>query len=190
MDSYNIFICGVGGQGIGILNEVLIHAVDYAGHKVKAVDTHGLAQRGGTVISNLRFGDNVNSPLIPEGSADMVIALEMYEALRAMNGNLKIGGTLVYYKTELQPLELRLTGTGRINHETISSDCKKRNIVDYKVYHESLPNINMQNIIVLGCLCKNSLIPGLTKEHYIKALEDAIPDKILELNMKYFLAEL
>jgi len=58
---------GVGGQGIGLLSEVLLRAVDYAGLRVKAVDTHGLAQRGGVVVSNLRMGDNVFSPLIPGG---------------------------------------------------------------------------------------------------------------------------
>ncbi|HSA34529.1 MAG TPA: 2-oxoacid:acceptor oxidoreductase family protein, partial [bacterium] len=92
----NIYITGVGGQGIGMLAEALIRAADHAGLAVKGVDTHGLAQRGGIVVSHLRIGDEVYSPLIPEGDADIAVALERHEALRALNGFVKDGGTLVW----------------------------------------------------------------------------------------------
>jgi indolepyruvate ferredoxin oxidoreductase beta subunit len=75
---------GVGGQGIGLLSEVLTRAFYKLGKKVKAVDTHGLAQRGGSVVSQLRIGDQVFSPLISPGKADIILSLERLEALRAM----------------------------------------------------------------------------------------------------------
>ena len=85
MDNFNIYLTGVGGQGIGLLSEILIRAADHAGHRVKGVDTHGLAQRGGIVVSRIRIGDRVHTPLIPAGEADLVIALERHEALRGLN---------------------------------------------------------------------------------------------------------
>jgi len=74
--NFNIFIIGVGGQGIGLLSEAIIRAAYYAGNQAKGVDTHGLAQRGGTVTSQIRLGSKAFSPLIPEGKADIALALE------------------------------------------------------------------------------------------------------------------
>ena len=87
--AFNIYLCGVGGQGIGMLSEILLRAADYAGHPVKGVDTHGLAQRGGIVISHLRLGPGVHSPLTLENGADLVIALEKHEALRGVQDALR-----------------------------------------------------------------------------------------------------
>ena len=120
MKTFNIYLTGVGGQGIGLLSEVMLRAADYAGLPVKGVDTHGLAQRGGVVVSHLRCGDNVYSPLIQEGDADMVVALERHEALRGTNSFLKNGGTLVYYNTVWQPLEVRLNKAEEVKEATIS----------------------------------------------------------------------
>ena len=97
MAAFNIYLAGVGGQGIGLLSEIILRAGDHAGLTVKGVDTHGLAQRGGIVKSQIRIGRHVHSPLIPEGEADIVLALERHEALLAMNLALKNNGTLVYY---------------------------------------------------------------------------------------------
>ena len=91
MKDFNIYLTGVGGQGIGLISEIILRAADHAGHAVKSVDTHGLAQRGGIVVSQIRMGDGVFSPLISEGTADIAIALfyrvmwaqDMAEATRA-----------------------------------------------------------------------------------------------------------
>ena len=71
MLAFNIYLCGVGGQGIGLLCEILLRAADHAGLVARAVDTHGLAQRGGTVISHIRLGEAVFSPLIGDGQAHL-----------------------------------------------------------------------------------------------------------------------
>ncbi|MDH3576024.1 MAG: 2-oxoacid:acceptor oxidoreductase family protein, partial [Desulfobacteraceae bacterium] len=97
MKAFNIYLAGVGGQGIGLLSEILLRGADHAGLKVKGVDTHGLAQRGGVVVSQLRLGSRVYSPLIFQNEADLVVALEHHEALRGTNAALKDGGTLIYY---------------------------------------------------------------------------------------------
>jgi len=87
----NIHLAGVGGQGIGLLNEILLRAADHAGYNAIGVDTHGLAQRGGIVVSEIRLGETVHSPLIGNGQADLVVALERHEALRAALQFLKVG---------------------------------------------------------------------------------------------------
>ena len=108
VEKFNIYLIGVGGQGIGLLSEAIIRACDYAGYPVKGVDTHGLAQRGGTVISHIRIGNGVYTPLIQEGNADLVVALERNEALRGLNTYLKDGGTLIYYNALWQTLATSL----------------------------------------------------------------------------------
>ena len=182
----NIYLAGVGGQGIGLLTEIVVRAADHAGLKVKAVDTYGLAQRGGIVVSQVRFGENVYSPLIPQGQADIVIALERHEALRAMNDFLKDGGTIIYYNAVWQPLEVRLNEAEEVSEETISQECLKRNIREIKVFKEDLKDARMQNIVLLAHINKHRLIHEIRTEHYIQAMEDLMRGEMLENNMRLF----
>ena len=84
MKRFDIYMSGVGGQGIGLLSEVVIRAADHAGLPVCGVDTHGLAQRGGMVESFVRIGGEVTTPLVRRGAASLVMALERTEAMRAL----------------------------------------------------------------------------------------------------------
>ena len=95
----NLFICGVGGQGIGLLTEVLSRACLKAGLVVHGCDTHGLAQRGGVVASHLRLGTDLRTPRVPPGQADLVIGLERLEALRGARLYLKPGGVVLFYES-------------------------------------------------------------------------------------------
>ena len=183
---FDIYLIGVGGQGIGLLSEVLIRAADYGDFQVRGVDTHGLAQRGGTVTSHIRIGKGIHSPLIREGSANMVIALERNEALRGMNSHLKDGGTLVYYDALWQHLFTRLGKAGQVEEKDILNEGEKRNIKVIKVFNEDLEDARMQNVALLGIIAKMKLIPGVKKEHYIKALSDLLAGKVLESNLKLF----
>lgn len=180
MKSLNIFMTGVGGQGIGMLSEILVRAVDYAGYKFKGVDTHGLAQRGGVVVSQLRIGDNVYSPLIEKGDADIVIALERHEALRSGLKMLKKDGALVWYDTSWQPLPVRLGAENEIKTETLINNITADNI---RVFKEDLPDTRMQNIAVLSSIVQNKLIEGLTYEVCEKAMSDLMPEKMLKTNV-------
>lgn len=189
MENFNIFMIGVGGQGIGMLSEVLLRAADYAGYRVKAVDTHGLAQRGGIVISQLRIGPAVHSPLIPEHSADLAVAMERHEALRALNQALKDSGTLIYYDTVWQPLAVRLGTAPEISAEELGRQCKRKEVKLYPVCNPELDDARMQNVVILAHICMYQLIQGVTTEQYRKALKDLMPTAILERNLALFEAE-
>ncbi len=183
---FNIFIIGVGGQGIGLLSEAVIRAAYYAGLQAKGVDTHGLAQRGGTVTSQIRLGSKAFSPLIQEGSADIVIALERHEALRGMNSHLKNGGDLVFYDAVWQPLDVRLMQTKETQNETIKAECKRREINYHRVFKDDLKNSKMQNVVVLGYIAKHNLIPGISKDNYLQAIKDLLTGTLLDQNLKVF----
>ena len=186
MKAFNIYLTGVGGQGIGLLSEILLRGADHAGLKVKGVDTHGLAQRGGVVVSQLRLGSRVYSPLIFQNEADLVVALECHEALRSINTALKDGGTLIYYNTVWQPLEVRLNLAEPVSGALISKQCQKRNIREISVFKADLKDARMQNIVLLANIDKYSLIPGIKKEHYIQAMDDLLQGRLLETNIELF----
>ncbi|MDH3880295.1 MAG: 2-oxoacid:acceptor oxidoreductase family protein [Desulfobacteraceae bacterium] len=186
MKAFNIYLAGVGGQGIGLLSEILLRGADHAGLKVKGVDTHGLAQRGGVVVSQLRLGSRVYSPLIFQNEADLVVALEHHEALRGTNAALRDGGTLIYYNTAWQPLEVRLNLAEPVGGALISKECQKRNIREISVFKADLKDARMQNIVLLANIDKYSLIPGIKKEHYIQAMDDLLQGRLLETNIELF----
>ena len=186
MDPFNVFLIGVGGQGIGMLSEILVRAADYAGHPVKAVDTHGLAQRGGTVVSHLRLGNGVHAPIIPDGEAHLVVALERNEAIRGLETAARDNGDLVYYDTIWQPLGVRLGQDDPVVEEQVDEQCHKRNIRCHRVIDPNLEDPRMQNIVVLaeiGCL---ELIPGISHEHYTSAMQDLLAGTLLEKNMALY----
>jgi indolepyruvate ferredoxin oxidoreductase, beta subunit len=183
---FDVFVIGVGGQGIGLLAEALIRAADHAGLPVRSCDTHGLAQRGGIVQSHVRIGETAHSPLIAEGSADLVIALERTEALRGMNGYLKDGGTLVYYNTLWQPLPVRLGKEPPVKQEEIREECRRRNIREIAVFRKDLEDPRMQNVVLLSAITRHKLMPGVEKIHFEKALDDLLEGKVLEMNLELF----
>jgi indolepyruvate ferredoxin oxidoreductase beta subunit len=187
MKPFNIFMIGVGGQGIGLLSEVLLRAADDAGLRVKAVDTHGLAQRGGVVVSHLRIGENSFSPLIVNNQADLVVALERHEALRGLKLAAKDGSTLVYYNTVWQPLDVRLNLSEAVTEADITRVCQARQINEYVVFQPDLEDIRMQNVAVLATIHAKSLIPGVKKENYQQSLDDLLQGKVLEKNLNLFL---
>ncbi len=186
MNEFNTYLIGVGGQGIGMLSEILIRAADYAGHRVKAVDTHGLAQRGGTVVSHLRLGDRVYSPMVPKGQAHLVVALERHEALRGLDTAAKEGGDLVYYDTVWQPLGERLGHDAPAGNSLVQEQCKRRGIQCHRVHDPGLDDPCMQNIVVLSEIGRHGLIPGVTHDHYRSAMQDLLTGPLLEKNMALY----
>ena len=189
MKKFNIYLTGVGGQGIGLISEILLRAADYAGLNVKSVDTHGLAQRGGIVVSQIRLGRNVYSPLIPAGESDLVVALERHEALRGMSNALKDGGVLIYYNTVWQPLDVRLKNADEVTEDMISHECQNRDIKEIRVFEPGLKDIRMQNVVVLADIARLKLIPGIKHKNYIEAMMDLMEGKKLEDNLELFKSE-
>jgi indolepyruvate ferredoxin oxidoreductase beta subunit len=182
----DIYIIGVGGQGIGLLSEAIIRAADYAGLPIRGTDTHGLAQRGGTVSSCVRLGSQAHSSLIQEHCSDMVIALERNEALRGLNSHLKDGGTLIYYDIQWQPLQVRLGKEALVKPENISTECLRRSIQEYRIIPTALSNPKMQNIALLASIAKYNCIPHITLSHYEEALKDLLEGNKLEKNISLF----
>lgn len=189
MDAFNAYLIGVGGQGIGMLSEIMIRAADYAGHNVKAVDTHGLAQRGGTVVSHLRLGDRVHAPVIPDGEAHLVVALECNEALRGLDTAAKDGGDLVFYDTVWQPLGVRLGRDAPVDEERLEKQCRRRSIRCHRLYDPNLQDQRMQNIVVLAEIGRLGLIPEVSHAHFRQAMEDLLAGSLLEKNMALYNAK-
>ncbi|BBO88626.1 2-oxoacid:acceptor oxidoreductase family protein [Desulfosarcina ovata] len=186
MNAFNIYLTGVGGQGIGLISETILRAADHAGHAVKSVDTHGLAQRGGIVVSHIRLGDDIFSPLVPDGQADLAIALERHEALRAAATMLKAKGALVYYDTVWQPLSVRLNQASQTRAAEIETFSEKRGIQVISVFQADLPDIRMQNMVVLAEICRRQLIPNIDLSHYRAAMADLMVGAMLEKNSAVF----
>ena len=186
MDSFNIYLCGVGGQGIGLLSEILLRGADHAGLQAKAVDTHGLAQRGGIVVSHLRLGKTVHSPMIPERKADLVVALERHEAMRGVDTALRDDGSLIYFNTVLQPLGVRLGSDEEVSENLLNESCEVRGIAVHKVENEGFLDPRMQNIVILAYIDKKGLIPHVEKHHLMQAMKDLMKGSMLEKNMTIF----
>ncbi len=190
VDRFDIYMIGVGGQGIGLLSEALVRAADLAGHVVRGVDTHGLAQRGGTVVSNLRLGPEAHSPLVRPGSADLVIALERHEAVRGGAEFLKSEGTLVYYDASWQPLAVRLRREAAATKADVQRIATARHARLLRVYDSGLPDSRMQNVVVLATLAREHLVPEVTAEHYEQALGELLRGDVLDANVALFRAHL
>lgn len=186
MKPFNIYMTGVGGQGIGLLSQTLLRGIDYAGISAISVDTHGLAQRGGVVVSRIRCGEKVHSPLIMAHQADLVISMEIHEAMRGMGTALKKGGTLVYLDVTWQPLPVRLGRAAEITASDMRQVCEKYNIDSIAVDIKNLPETRMQNMALLGAIANHSLVPGVTAYHYTQALDDLLSGNLLESNLAVF----
>lgn len=184
MKPFNIYISGVGGQGIGLLAEALSGAAAAAKVHAMGVDTHGLAQRGGMVESYLRLGD-VRSPLFGKGQADLAVCLEMTEGLRAVDLWVRQGGALVCYDTIWQSLSVRLGEEAPIDAALLAEACAKADVRRFSVRRD-LPDVRMQNVALMSVLAQKELIPNLKPEHYEKALADILSPKALEANLKVF----
>lgn len=186
MNNFNIYLCGVGGQGIGLISEVMLRAADCAGLPAIGVDTHGLAQRGGIVASQIRIGTEVFSPMVSQQSADVVVSLETTEALRGAIEFLKPEGTLVYFDARWQPLPVRMGKAKEINPEEIEKFCSDNSFKLVRVSAEDLPDPRMQNIALLAEICRHNLVSGVEPGHYEAAMQDLMKGTMLEKNLELF----
>ncbi|MDY0060378.1 MAG: 2-oxoacid:acceptor oxidoreductase family protein [Myxococcota bacterium] len=186
MERFDVFLIGVGGQGIGLLSEALLRAADAAGLTVRGVDTHGLAQRGGVVSSHLRLGEAAHSPLVSPGEAHLVVALERHEALRGLTEWAAPGGTLVYYDAVWQPLGVRLGQVAAVEGEAVQAECARRGVRGVRVCVADLPDSRMQNVAVLAAIARQALLPGVGRDHYRQALGDLLGGAALAANLALF----
>ena len=186
MATTNIYLCGVGGQGIGLLAEVLAQAACSSGLPVRGCDTHGLAQRHGTVASHLRIGKEALTPRVTPGRADLVVSLERLEALRAAEGMLKRGGQLVYYDTAYQPISIRTGQAAYPGAEDVAAAVAERGGILARVVLADLPDPRMQNVALIGRLAARGAIPGVAPEALVDALRAALPPKMQAANLEVY----
>ncbi len=186
--SFNIYLCGVGGQGIGVLAAALAQAASRAGLEVISCDTHGLAQRGGVVSSHIRLGADALTPLVPEGGADLVIALERLEALRGAAQYLKKGGKVFYYDTAYQPVSVR---RGEAQYPSPEETAAAVAALGGETVPVLLPDIRdprMQNSALLGRLAALGAVPGLGAGVIEEVLKEIVPPAVLDENLRIFRA--
>ena len=178
----NILLVGVGGQGIILASKILSQGLIDAGFDVKMSEVHGMAQRGGSVTTQVRFGDDVHSPIIGKGQADIIVAFEKMEAYRWLN-YLKPDGIAVVndYAIPSAP-----TLSGKVPYpETILEDIaevvKNLTVVKAADIAVELGNIKAQNIVLLGALLKAMRIDDINWE---EVLTDNVKEKFIPLNKK------
>ncbi len=188
MKEFNIVLAGVGGQGILLAAEILGTAALKEGLNVRVSEIHGMAQRGGAVISNVRIGEKVLAPTVLEGTADMLLGFEPLETLR----NLKFASekTIVLMNNEaIAPPELT---TKMMNYPSLDEITEKINLFTKNVVvmeaaklAEKAGSILTRNIVLIGGLAATGEMP-VQIESLKEAMRELVPGKYTEMNMKAF----
>ena len=181
--SKNIIICGVGGQGTVLAAKVLSQAAISNGEHVLSAETIGMAQRGGSVVSHVRIGNDAFSPLVPQGQADVLIAFEAAEAVRNIDF-LKADGTVIVNKKVVQPVTASLSGKAFDADEMISYLEKRASkvvAVDTDQACKDLGSSKVVNMVLLGAASNAGLIPKNELEEAIRSL---VKPDFYELNIK------
>jgi len=186
-NSVNFLIVGVGGQGTILVSDILSEVGMLSGLDAKKSDIMGLAIRGGSVSSHVRWGEKVGSPMNMTGTVDYLMASEPLEALRSME-YLKKESTVIYNEYPLQPM---LVSTGKAEYPdngTISAMLEKASakIIHYDATEKAqeVGNVKVMNIVLLGTLSK--LFPEIGSDVWETAIRNHVPTKLQELNIKAF----
>lgn len=179
MKKLDILIVGVGGQGTLLASRVLGKYALENGYDVKLSEVHGMAQRGGSVMTYVRLGDKIASPIIDEGGADFILAFEKLEALRYLH-YLKPEGQVLYSTQEIMPMPV-VTGAAQYP-QGIEGQLRGTGVDALGLALEA-GNAKAANSVMLGALCKKL---GADREKFEEALLASIPQKTAEMNKKAF----
>jgi len=181
----NIMIVGVGGQGTLLASKLLGKLFLEKGHDVKVSEVHGMSQRGGSVVTYVRFGEKVHSPVIDKGQADIIVSFELLEAARYVD-YLKHGGKLITNTQQINPMPV-ITGAMEYPENLL----EKLQKLDIEVEGFDALSLAMQagsvkavNLALLGRLSRSL---DFTEEQWLSAIETSVPEKFLDLNRKAFL---
>lgn len=184
MNNLNIMIVGVGGQGTLLASRVLGNVALKMDSDVKVSEVHGMSQRGGSVVTYVKFGKKVYSPLIEPGEADVILAFERLEALRWAE-YLKDGGTILVNEQRIDPMPV-IIGKAKYPEEIIEK-LKARNIntmtIDALKIAKECGNIKAVNVVLLGLLAKSI---DTDKQLWLDAIREVVPAKALDVNVKAF----
>ena len=184
MKTKSIMIVGVGGQGSLLASKLLGHLLLEQGYDVKVSEVHGMSQRGGSVVTYVRYGDHVNSPVIDRGEADYIVSFELLEAARWLP-YLKPDGQIVTSTQRIDPMPV-ITGAASYPEDLVEkmrATGTKVDALDCLSLAETAGSSKAVNIVLLGRL---SHYLDVDESHWISAIEAVVPPKFLELNKKAF----
>ncbi|MBR1758530.1 MAG: indolepyruvate oxidoreductase subunit beta [Lachnospiraceae bacterium] len=184
METKNIMIVGVGGQGSLLASKLLGHLLLSQGYDVKVSEVHGMSQRGGSVVTYVRYGDQVASPVIDLGEADFIVSFEILEAARWLP-YLKKDGTIVTNTQQMDPMPV-ITGAAVYPEnlvEKLKASGAKVDALDCLTLAEQAGSSKAVNVVLLGRLSHYFDLP---EETWLASLEAMVPPKFIELNKKAF----
>jgi len=184
MRNISIMIVGVGGQGTLLTSRVLGAAAVKAGYDVKMSEVHGMAQRGGSVITYVRIGENVNSPIIEKGEADILLCFEKLEALRWIE-YAKKDGAVIINDQQIDPMPV-IIGKAKYPEgivEKIRSAFTNVCTINALDAAKKLGNIKALNIVMLGLMARSI---GIDIETWHEAIRETVKEKFVDLNLKAF----
>ena len=182
-ENTNILISGVGGQGVILVSEIIAQAAVFANLEVKQSEVHGVAQRGGAVVSHVRYGEKVYSPLIKAGESDFILAFEKLEAVRWAH-HLREGGTLIVNDNEIMPTVFdRKTKYPKNILKLVEKKGIKPVVINATAEALELGNFRAANTIMCGALAS---FLDFSDEVWENAIRKRLPEKILDINLKAF----
>ena len=184
MKTKNIMIVGVGGQGSLLASKLLGYLLLTEGFDVKVSEVHGMSQRGGSVVTYVRFGDKVYSPVIDRGEADYIVSFEQMEAARYLP-YLKEGGHIVTNTQKIDPMPV-ITGAASYPENLIEKMRSKGAVVDAMdclTLAEEAGSVKAVNIVLMGRLSRYFEIP---REKWQQAIEALVPEKLRQVNLRAF----
>ncbi len=184
MKTTSIMIVGVGGQGSLLASRLLGTLLTEQGNDVKVSEVHGMSQRGGSVVTYVRYGDKVYSPIVSEGECDYIISFEKLEAARYASC-LRKGGKIIVNTQEIDPMPVIIGAAAY--PENVLEEMKKQgfDIADFDALTPAMEagSAKSVNIVLMGCF---AACMGLPREKWDSALEKVIKPKFLEMNRKAF----
>ena len=195
-DIINFLLVGVGGQGTLLASDLLVNMGLAAGYQAKQAEVHGMSQRGGSVVSHVRWGKVVYSPLIGAGEVDVYLAFEKLEALRYLN-KVRPGALVLVSLETIMPVSLTTSDQSYPEDEQVRAAVAKATsraiYIDAAGMAAGLGNLRVANVIMLGALSKAMEKQSLTDGHlsldtWLKAVAERVPARYIELNQKAFLA--
>ncbi|MDE7176980.1 MAG: indolepyruvate oxidoreductase subunit beta [Lachnospiraceae bacterium] len=184
METKNIMIVGVGGQGTLLASKLLGRLLLGRGYDVKVSEVHGMSQRGGSVVTYVRWGDQVYSPIIDKGEADCILSFELLEAARYTE-YLKPGGRIIVNSQQVNPMPV-IAGTA-VYPEGLTEKMAALEIqvdaINALALAEEAGSSKAVNLVLMGRLSKHF---DFTQEEWMEAIEHSVPPKFLEMNKKAF----
>ena len=184
METKNVMIVGVGGQGSLLASKLLGRMLLEKGYDIKVSEVHGMSQRGGSVVTYVRFGDKVYSPVIDKGEADFIVSFELLEAAR-WTEFLKPGGKIVVNTQKISPMPV-ITGAAEYPQglaEGMQAAGLDVDAFDALALAEQAGSAKAVNIVLMGHLSRYF---DFTEEEWLEAIEKSVPPKFLELNKTAF----